>query len=344
MRFAPQILLVENRGETGILRQQLAQDPGIACVLVHTGEDALEKLRAGTFDLVIADHALAGMSGLDLLREVKRAWQELDVILMTDSADMQGLLQALEAGVYDYLLKPFASTADVSKKIVRALDKRRVVLENRHLIRYLSQANAQIEDMNRALEAQVIERTQQLQEANQHLEQLTLTDDVTGLYNQRFLHSRLEEEFQRARRYATSLGVVMLDLDKFKHVNDSHDHLFGSRVLRRVGQLLLQAVRDTDMVIRYGGDEFVILLPHTAMVDAIRIAERIRRAVAEGDVGDSSDVWHISASVGVAALDLCPTETGRALMRAADLALYCAKAAGRNQVQAAPATPMVGVA
>jgi diguanylate cyclase (GGDEF)-like protein len=334
VRFEPRVLVIEDDAHVGTLFGVLLKSQNIAFDLAETAEQGIQAMAKRPYDLFIVDKNLPGQSGLDFLRHVKERLTDVDVILMTAYADMQSVLAALDAGVYDYLVKPFPSIDDVIKKVQRALEKRRILLENSHLVKYLTQANSQIEDMNRHLEAQVQERTRQLQEANARLEQLTLTDDVTGLYNQRFLHARLEEEFQRARRYNASLAVMMLDLDKFKHVNDSHDHLFGSRVLRRVGELLRHAVRDTDLVIRYGGDEFAVILPHTSLSEAAVVGERVRALVEGNDVGDESTSWRATVSVGVASLLECDAQTPKDLLRAADQALYRAKADGRNRIAA----------
>lgn len=346
MSDAAKILIVEDDTVVGELFTLLLRDtPGREAVVVETAEEAVAKLPEG-FDLVITDKNLPGMSGLELLQKIKAVDPNLDVILMTAYADMKSMLAAMHDGVYDYLVKPFDSLDEVLSKIERALEKRRMRLENIRLIEHLTTANAQIEEMNRSLEQKVKERTQQLSEANERLQALTLTDDVTGLYNQRFLYKRLEEEFARERRYHEGLAVIMVDLDDFKRVNDSHDHLFGSRVLRRVGDVLRGAVRNTDFVIRYGGDEFVVILPHTTLRQATAVAQRIRTRLQETDVGDRADQatsirpgeheydepFFCTASLGVACLGECAADSPRSLLRAADRALYEAKANGRNRV------------
>ena len=166
----------------------------------------------------------------------------------------------------------------------------------------------------------------------QTAEQLSLTDDVTGLFNQRFLHQRLEEEHRRSLRYNQPLSVLMLDLDNFKRVNDTHDHLYGSRVLARVGRILRETLRNTDLVIRYGGDEYAIILPHTSQGQAVLAAERLRVNVERGEVGDEGDPYRVTVSIGVAAIGECEAAQPQDLLRAADKALYLAKATGRNRV------------
>lgn len=329
--FSPRVLVVEDDRAIRKLFSDLLRAQGIALDAVEDGEQGLALFGRNTYDLVIIDKQLPGMNGVALLQQVKALRPEIDVIVMTAYADMQSVLTAVEIGVYDYLVKPFVSLEDVRRRIGRALEKRRMMLENAALVAYLKEANVRIEEMNRSLEALVQERTQQLSEANARLEQLTLTDDVTGLYNQRFLHHRLPEEFERARRYGTGLCVLMLDLDRFKSVNDSHDHLFGSRVLKRIGALLITSLRRTDMVVRFGGDEFVVVLPHTALTDAMSIAERIRSDVESASVGDGDAPWHVTVSIGVASLKESQVESPRALLEAADRALYLAKSRGRNR-------------
>lgn len=332
MRYEPRILVVEDDEIVGKVFEALLPRNGYQSDVVLDAENGLRLLAQKPYDLVIADIRLPGIDGVELLRRIKRRWPDLDVILMTAYADMQSILESVQAGVYDYLVKPFDDINQVVHKIERALEKRRILLENRRLIEYLRQANAQIESMNRSLEDQVADRTGQLEEANLRLEQLTLTDDVTGLFNQRFLHTRLAEEYRRSVRYDHGLAILMLDLDNFKQVNDTHDHIFGTRVLERVGKILVANLRSMDMVIRYGGDEFVVLLPHTRLDRAVPVAERLRSQLEAADVGDEGDYYHVTTSVGVAALGDTDATSPESLLQAADRALYVAKGSGRNQV------------
>jgi len=326
------ILVVEDDAAVADLFRQFLPRRGYDAHVVPHAEAAVEALAAGEFGLVLADKNLPGMDGIELLRHIKARDPDLDVIIMTAYADMPSLLAAVRAGVYDYLVKPFDSLEEVVQKMDRALEKRRIVLENKRLIDYLQQANEQIDAMNRELEAQVVERTRQLEAANQRLAELTITDDVTGLYNQRFLFRRLDDEFERARRYDEPLSVMMLDLDFFKSVNDTHDHLFGSLVLRRVGEILRFGVRAVDVLVRYGGDEFLVLMPNTPAHEAIPVAERLRSLLEAQDVGDGMRAYSVTVSIGIAELGTCGADSSQALLRAADNAMYMAKRRGRNQV------------
>ena len=219
----------------------------------------------------------------------------------------------------------------------------RLITERGKQIGMLEAANHRIERMNQELEVHVAERTRQLTEANAKLHELTMTDDLTGLYNQRWLLTRLGEEFARAQRHNLALAVLMLDLDRFKEVNDSHGHIFGSAVLRRVGDVLKQGVRGIDVAVRYGGDEFCVVLPQTTLPGAVAVAERLRATIARSDVGEPNEPVKVTISIGVSALGECEATDARGLLLAADKALYAAKEQGRNRVVGVTAKGTIGI-
>jgi diguanylate cyclase (GGDEF)-like protein len=166
-------------------------------------------------------------------------------------------------------------------------------------------------------------------------ERLSLTDDLTKLHNARYLRQFLVNEIKRARRYHSNVAAVFLDLDDFKRINDLHGHLVGSHVLMEVASVVLPSVRDTDCVIRYGGDEFVVILPETGMDEAAQVAERIRAKI-EGHrfTGGRRLRLNLTASFGLAVFPshaLSPQQ----LIACADTAMYEAKARGKNCVRVA---------
>ncbi len=335
MNFSPHVLVVDDDPIViGIFQDMLSQ-ASIQADYADSSEEALTRMMERPYDLVISDIVLPDMSGLELLRRIREISPGTAVILMTAFATMDNVLEALTLGVYDFLIKPFDSMDSILAKIRRAIEKLVLKGENQRLIEYLRQANHQIESMNRSLEEKVRERTEELRKLNEKLHELTITDDVTGLYNQRFLIPRVADEFTRAGRYKTALSIIMIDLDFFKQVNDTHDHIFGSRVLKRVGEIMLKVVRNTDLVGRYGGDEYVIVLPHTDLDNACRAALRIREALEGANVGDEEDIYSVTASFGVASILGCSAKSGEELLRAADRALYHSKENGRNRVSVA---------
>lgn len=173
----------------------------------------------------------------------------------------------------------------------------------------------------------------ELETTQARLRETSFKDDVTGLYNRRFFSLRLEEELSRNRRFNHPVSVVLLDLDGFKAVNDDFGHAAGDETLRDVAQILMRHSRGINVVSRYGGDEFAILLVETPKAGALLYAERIRETVATFPFAHGNSV---TASFGVASLPGDEAETGEELFRAADEALYRAKRAGKNQVATVP--------
>lgn len=173
------------------------------------------------------------------------------------------------------------------------------------------------------------------------LEDLSFNDELTRLYNIRYLHEYLNKELARARRLNEVVAALFFDLDDFKFVNDAHGHLVGSHILQEFSELILATVRNTDMAARYGGDEFVIILPNTDLAAATLVAERLRRRLAQYIFhGGQGLRLALTASFGIACYPL-HAHTPRELIARADAAMYEAKAAGKNRLCLAPmpATP-----
>lgn len=183
-----------------------------------------------------------------------------------------------------------------------------------------------------------IQRTfRERMESLAELKGLTYTDDLTGLYNQRYLELILDRELSLAKRNNTVFSVLFLDLDHFKAVNDTHGHLIGSRLLFEVGQEIKRALRESDICFRYGGDEFVTILSHTGLEDAVLVAERVRVQIEKKRflARDNMDI-RLTASIGVASVPLHAV-TKQQILKAADEALYGVKKAVRNSVITASA-------
>ncbi len=162
---------------------------------------------------------------------------------------------------------------------------------------------------------------------------LATVDPLTGCANRRALMEKLEQELDRLRRYGLALSVMMIDLDRFKRINDTYGHLVGDRVLQQLGDLLRRQVRTVDAVARYGGEEFVVLLPETDTEGAVVFAERIRQAVEEYDFSDGNESVRVTVSIGVAATPASEVVDPKMLLGKADEALYRAKNGGRNLVR-----------
>jgi diguanylate cyclase len=192
---------------------------------------------------------------------------------------------------------------------------------------FRQQVMSELTELKSSLEA-LLSAQRGLEEQNRSLLYLSRRDEVTNLYNQRYFMERLDEEFRRALRYGSPLSLVIADLDDFKAFNDTRGHLVGNELLRQVANVIRQGVRDIDIAARYGGDEFVVLLPQTDGEQAARLAERLRTWIARLD--------DVRASIGVASLSAGMTGPLE-LLTEADRAMYEAKARGKNQTVPAAA-------
>ncbi|MBI5747335.1 MAG: diguanylate cyclase [Nitrospirae bacterium] len=210
-----------------------------------------------------------------------------------------------------------------SKRLEEEIGYRRKLEEN--LRGYTIRLEKAVEERTMELTAQV----KKTEEANSRLAILSITDDLTGTYNRRFLHERLKEEVGRAARYDQVLSCIMLDIDNFKQINDTHGHLAGDYVIKELAGILKESVRAIDIVARFGGDEFTILLPNTDMVEAVKLVKRIRDIVDRHRFKFNEIYMNITVSLGV-----CMNHDSKdedQLIKCADDALLHAKANGRNQ-------------
>ncbi len=190
------------------------------------------------------------------------------------------------------------------------------------------------QEHQRLLESLTLQIAAALQ--NAHLYELAMVDGLTGLFVRRYFDARIEEEIERSRRYGTPFSVIMLDVDDFKKLNDTHGHLVGDRVLRAIANVVKGQMRGVDTAARYGGEEMSVILPRTEMVGAYNLAERIREAISDLRVTTDDDqpvALGVTASLGIAAFPESKAQTGEDLVRRADRALYRAKRTGKNRVE-----------
>ncbi len=274
-----------------------------------SGQEALQRISQDRPDLVLLDLLIPPPDGLTVIRTVKkdRLMSTIPLVVMTVKRDVKSKVECLRSGADDFIVKPFHF--DELDAVLRAS------LKKRYLYTSLERAN------------------QQLRDANEKLLKLTVTDERTSLLNDRYLRRRATEEFKRAQRYGTPLSLIILDLDHFKQVNDKYGHDCGDQVLRDFGRLLMANARTTDIVGRFGGEEFLAVLPNTDGIRAAIVAERIRRATEEHIYKYREFLMRVTVSAGVASY---PANQGVAsegdLLKAADDALYRAKQVSRNRV------------
>lgn len=309
------ILVVDDEESIrSILTQVLAGD-GHDVTAASSGEEALEVFRRQPFPLVMTDIYMGKMNGLELLKEIRLLDPESMVVVITSNASLETATEALRAGAADYLTKPFEDIELVSAVIIRAIEKLELQRNNTFLLDRLKKNAAELERVNGSLR------------------DLANRDGLTGLYNHRYFREALERELARSERGGGKLSLVFIDIDHFKQFNDTHGHLAGDQLLRELSQILRLQIREASLVARYGGDEFVLMLPDTGRDGAQTMAERIRSAVERHPFDGAASELHqtVTLSGGVATFpdDAADDKT---LIECADRALYRAKSAGRNFV------------
>jgi diguanylate cyclase (GGDEF)-like protein len=288
--------------------------------------------------VVIADQIMPGMKGVELLEEIHRRSPATTKILLTGQAGLDAVVAAINrAGLNRYIPKPWEEP-DLRLAVENLLRQYRLDRQNQQLLEDLASRNTELERLNHSLEQAVGRRTRELAEANARLAQLAVTDGLTGLYNHRHFHERLALEVERTGRSGLPMALFMIDVDHFKRYNDLRGHPAGDEVLRQLARLLGDGRRVNDFVARYGGEEFAVVLVDTPKLSAAQIAEKLRERVAAHPFSMPEAEPKLSISVGVAAFPE-DAQDSEGLVRAADAALYRAKAAGRDRVAAGARRP-----
>lgn len=295
-RQKPLILVVEDDEDARIVLTELLR-PRYDVDAVGDGETALKRAAELNPDLVLLDLFLPGMDGFGALTGLRRNSKTADtpVIFLSAQGDAETKSQGLSLGAADYLAKPFSEQELMAR----------------------------------------VDRTLKLAAQKEHFRALAQTDGLTGLPNFRSFHARLEEEVARAHRYGHPLACAMVDLDGLKEINDKLGHAAGNRAIMALADAVREELRDTDFAARYGGDEFVVLLPQTSEPQGAQFAERLRRRLIE--VSQDAGL-PVRGSIGVAAVEsdeLDSPEAAEDLLRRADEALYRAKRSGRDRVEVA---------
>ncbi len=294
------ILIIDDEVKLLKRLKQLLAAEGYQITLAETGRQGLQALEKCPFDLVITDLIMPEGSGTTVMDYIRSHCPETLLSVITGHASVESAITALRTGAYDYIVKPFRSEV-VKLAVKRACER--------------------------------IDLQQRLKTATRQLQLLAITDALTNLYNQRYFKERLTEEFERTKRYAHPLSCVMIDVDNFKQLNDAYGHLEGDKILKLVAQLIKQSIRSSDFLARYGGDEFVLLLPQTPGNRASLLAERIQQAVATSLASAYQDLDPLTISLGIATLPHPDIKEELDLLSLADKALYKAKQAGRNRIE-----------
>ena len=319
--MSSRILVVDDEPTLRCVISQVLAEDGHEVTEAASGEEALRAFRACPFPVVMTDIVMGKMSGLDLLQELKLLDSETVVVLMTSHATIEAATSALRKGAYDFLTKPFEDISQISAVVGRAVDKAKLVHEKTAMVEHLQRT------------------TRELETLNEQLQEMAVRDGLTGLFNHRYFRDRLEQEIHRCLRHGHVFSLVFMDVDRFKHFNDTHGHLEGDNLLRVLASLIKEHSRTSTIAARYGGEEFVQLVPEADREAALACAENLRGLIEEHpfEGGQTQPGGKLTMSLGVATFPDDGTDAN-ALLQAADEALYRAKEEGRNRVRAAGRT------
>ena len=293
------ILIVDDNDKMCQTLQDILSEEGY---VVSTADNTIsaDKIIAKKFhNLALLDLKLANGTGIDLLKHIKKLNEDIMVIIFTAFASLETAIAALQEGAFGYLQKPL-NMDELKITIKKALKTQELSLENKHLV--------------------------------SKLKELSLKDPQTELYNYRYLMERLSSEFKRAKRYVLPLSVIMLDIDYFKSINEVYGHQYGDLILKEFADYLRDCVRSNDIVVRYGGEEFIILMPDTNKEGAILFGERIITALKERTFDRKGKRIKLKISMGVASFPENGINVSSKLLDIVDKALHEAKEKGGNML------------
>jgi diguanylate cyclase (GGDEF)-like protein len=289
------------------------------------------------FALILTDYRMPGMNGAELLAESIQFNPDAKRVIVTGYAEVDSIIASIDSGQIHYVVKKPWNTRELERIINHLVLVYQLEQENRSLLDQLHVTNERLREQERLLSnrrGQPRAAANQVKTVNSEVDLLAYKDPLTGLYGHRAFQERLGEELARAQRYRNPLGLVLIDIDRFRTLNNEIGYQAGDEILRRVAELLRSketqaGLRDSDIVARFGGEEFIILLPETNKAGAATKAERLRGAIAEHSFPTDTS---ITISLGVASFP-ADAETADDLLAAAARALRRAKAKGRDQVK-----------
>lgn len=320
-----QILLIEDDPDTGaLIRETLEDHFGVGCVMRCETCAQASNANLEHIDIVLSDMNLPDGSGLIVLSNLLKRRPDLPIVLVTGEGILENALAAISRGAYDYIVKAGDYLWSLPLVVEKNLAIWRTKKENLRLQEELSLTLDEVRVKN-----------DQLQVAVHQLETMALTDPLTGLANRRAFNESIERCFHEAERYGHDLACLMIDLDGFKPINDTLGHPRGDQLLIAVGKVLQANSRKSDICGRFGGDEFVVLLPQTDEGTARTVAHRINEqflTAASNLFAGTEMTGRVGMSMGLACLQTSRTTSSEQLIAHADHALYRSKQAGRGRL------------
>jgi two-component system, cell cycle response regulator len=301
------ILIVEDSKTQKLLLQTTLEKAGHSVAVSQDGFEALEYLNNDDFplpDLIISDILMPKMNGLMLCSKIRESFSEVFTILLTASVKEDALKKSFESGAVDFLEKPF--------------NKTELLLRVNNVLRIKKAEDSLKQAMN------------QLAENNKILKKLSITDELTRLSNRRKLIAQLKEKIYDASRYSTPLSLILFDIDHFKKINDTYGHLSGDEVLKNIAEVFLNSLRSTDIAGRYGGEEFLLILPNTALEKGITVAKTLNEKIKKLTFEFAPDA-KVTISGGIC--EYSNEIKYEHLLAKVDDLLYVAKDKGRDRIE-----------
>ena len=305
------ILIVDDHEDNIELLRARLEARGYEVKGANDGQTALDTVDRWCPDLILLDVMMPKMDGMEVVRRLKAKADRkelpfIPVIMQTALDSTENKVEGLDAGADDYITKPI-NFAELEARV---------------------KAQLRIKQ----LQTDLVASREELSQLNNKLREISLTDGLTGVENRRSLEDRLQEQWQHSVRLHEPMALIMCDIDKFKSVNDKYGHQAGDAVLKEIARLLKDEAREIDRVGRYGGEEFLLILPGTVPDAAVTFAERLREKVENHTFSYEGGTLRRTMSCGVAGSPHPKVQDQEALVRAADDALYVAKETGRNRV------------
>jgi len=282
------ILIAEDDPDYRQILSRRASRMGLDVHQAANGQEAIDAVNEREFDALVLDLYMPEHTGLEVIDAARKIDPDIQALILTGSASVETAVEALRAGVYDYLTKPLESMTSFELALSRALERRYLVKENKRLF--------------------------------EEIQRLAVTDALTGLYNRHKMQDSLETEVERAKRYSRPLSIIMIDMDKLKALNDTFGHAAGDVALKLVAKSIQRSLRKVDLGTRFGGDEFIVLLPEADRDEAAAVAKRIREAISAVEFESGK----LSVSMGVVQWHV-GFDTSKDFVHAADEAMYLAK-------------------
>lgn len=289
------VLVIEDHPDQRDLLAIVLQREGYRVITAANGVEALEKLESESVQIALSDIMMPKMDGFELIKRIRgnATFKSIYLILITARIQEGDRVRGLDLGADDYITKPFS----FSELLARVRVGARVV------------------------------------QYQQHLEYQTQVDSLTGLFNRRAFEKKIQEEFDRSLRYHNPFSLLILDVDNFKAINDTYGHHGGDAVLVKISETLREKTRKSDFPSRYGGEEFVLILPETDQDSALQVAGKVHEAIRNHAFGASTQPFNITVSIGLSSTSSRFYSDWTQMLRDADQALYAAKNSGKDRIE-----------